>query len=96
MGRRHDRGAVRFAAQVIRASTLSDEELELQLTSVWKSGYLAGRKAVVQAALVEKGVEFLRRERQKANGASSSSSTVRHVGKVGKYASETNPFEKIK
>jgi hypothetical protein len=63
----HDRsGVVRYAAQVIRANKLSAAELELQLDSLWKTGYQAGRKAAIKARLVEKGVASLRRMREEA------------------------------
>jgi hypothetical protein len=64
MARQHERsGLIRFASQVIRANSLSQAELELQLDAVWKSGYQAGRKAAIRAELVAKGVASLKRMR---------------------------------
>ena len=66
MAQQHDRsGVIRFCRQVIRANpSLSDADLDEQIDSVWKSGYLAGRKAVIREYYVRKGVKRLRHMRQ--------------------------------
>ena len=63
------RVAVRCAATVIRATALSDDELQLQLESLWTSGYQAGRKAIrkVEKQLVSKGVASIKRMRSEAH-----------------------------
>ena len=66
MAQQHDRsGVIRFCRQVIRANpNLNDADLDEQIDSVWKSGYLAGRKAVIRESLIEKGVQVVRKIRQ--------------------------------
>lgn len=82
-----DRGAaVRCAIEVIRANALSDAELELQLQSIWKSGYQAGRKAEVRASAllehkVSKGAAILKRMREETPVSAISSSTPSSVRK---------------
>ena len=68
MAQQHDRsGVIKFCRQVIRANpNLTDEDIDQQIDSVWKSGYLAGRKAVIRESLVAKGVQVVRKIRQES------------------------------
>ena len=68
MAQQHDRsGVIKFCRQVIRANpNLTDEEIDQQLDSVWKSGYLAGRKVIIRESLVAKGVQVVRKIRQES------------------------------
>lgn len=53
---------VQNALKCVRANALSDDELALELESIWKSGYQAGRRVRLRA-LTQKGVEHVRRAR---------------------------------